>query len=62
MNKQDRKDKNGKPLPPTDFKIDKYDFSDCQTIQKYLAALGAESMKRDDHLISAIDYLFAEWI
>ena len=62
MSKQDRKDKNGKPLPPTNFKIDKYDFSDCQTIQRYLGALGAESLKRDDHLISAIDYLFAEWI
>lgn len=62
MNKEDRKDKNGKPLPPTDFKIGKYDFSDCKTIQKYLGALGAESLKRDDDLISAIDYLFAEWI
>ena len=62
MNQEDRKDKNGKPLPPTDFKIDKYDFSGCKTIQKYLGALGAESLKRDDHLISAINYIFAEWI
>ena len=58
--KDGKKDKNGK-VPPVNFNIDKYDFTSCKTIQKYLGALGAESLKRDDNLIKAVDYVFAAW-
>lgn len=56
---KDKKDKNGKV--PVNFNIDKYDFTSCKTIQKYLGALGAESLRRDDNLIRAVDYVFAAW-
>jgi hypothetical protein len=58
--KEKEKDKNGK-VPVVNFNIDKYDFTSCKTIQKYLGALGAESLKRDDNLIRAVDYVFAAW-
>ena len=58
--KDNKKDKNGK-VPVVNFNIDKYDFTSCKTIQKYLGALGVESLKRDDNLIRAVDYVFAAW-
>jgi hypothetical protein len=58
--KDNKKDKNGK-VPVVNFNIDKYDFTSCKTIQRYLGALGAESLKRDDNLIRAVDYVFDAW-
>jgi hypothetical protein len=58
--KDNKKEKNGK-VAPANFNINKYDFTSCKTIQKYLGALGAESLKRDDNLIRAVDYVFEAW-
>ena len=41
--------------------ITKFDFSSCSAIEEYLKALTTLPLHRDDFLIAAVDYLFAQW-